>query len=321
MLVFLHYTNLKSIGGVFSVQHNEHNMSSSHQTTKTFASVATNIIDHTFEKKKKRNIWENSKWAHIAELENDDVGKVGEIIMQQFCIHTNIPAEIDGLKTKKLGGGIGDGIINGKTVEIKTARLGSDGKSFQHELGEVPWVADYMIFLDIAPEKMYITIFRNFEEKFYKQSGCNSKIKCKPYFPTKSICWRKQKGAFKLDTTIEINNKNTFTFTYDTHMNDWSKLREFINFRTNEVTYLIDTWNLTQSQSEKLHNGFHQNTIDAKTLCQILNEDITDLITLDVAQDAIKFKGIDNKLTFSGFEEFMNERLPELDIPLHPTFT
>ena len=36
---------------------------------------------------------------YIAELENDDVGKVGEIIMQQFCIHTNI-AEIDGLKTK-----------------------------------------------------------------------------------------------------------------------------------------------------------------------------------------------------------------------------
>ena len=82
----------------------------------------------------------------------------------------------------------------------------------------------------------------------------------------------------------------------------------------------MDTWDLTQSQSEKLHYGFKQNTIDANTLCQILNEDITDFITLDVAQDAIKFKGIDNKLTFSGFEEFMNERLPELDIPLHPTF-
>ena len=88
-----------------------------------------------------------------------------------------------------------------------------------------------------------------------------------------------------------------------------------------EVKYLMDTWNLTQSQSEKLHNGFQQNTIDANTLCQILNEDITDFITLDVAQDAIKFKGIDNKLTLSGFEEFMNERLPELDIPLQRTLT
>ena len=88
-----------------------------------------------------------------------------------------------------------------------------------------------------------------------------------------------------------------------------------------EVKYLMDTWDLTQSQSQKLHNGFQKNTIDANTLCQILNEDITDFITLDDAQDAIKFKSIDNKLTLSGFEEFMNERLPELDTPLQRTFT
>ena len=83
----------------------------------------------------------------------------------------------------------------------------------------------------------------------------------------------------------------------------------------------MDTWDLTQSQSQKLHNGFQKNTIDANTLCQILNEDITDFITLDDAQDAIKFKSIDNKLTLSSFEEFMNERLPELDTPLQRTFT
>ena len=88
-----------------------------------------------------------------------------------------------------------------------------------------------------------------------------------------------------------------------------------------EVKYLMDTWDLTQSQSEKLHYGFKQNTIDANTLCQIINEDITDFITLDVAQNAIKFKCIDNKLTLSGFEEFMNERLPELDTPLQRTLT
>ena len=88
-----------------------------------------------------------------------------------------------------------------------------------------------------------------------------------------------------------------------------------------EVKYLMDTWDLTQSQSQKLHNGFQKNTIDANTLCQILNEDITDFITLDVAQYAIKFKGIDNILTLSGFEEFMNDNLPELDTPLQRTFT
>jgi hypothetical protein len=199
------------------------------QTTQTFTSVASNIIDQIFQKKQKRNIWEDSKWAHIAELENDDVGKAGETIIQQFCINANVQADIDGLKTKELGGGIGDGIINGKTVEIKTARLGSSGSSFQHELGEVPWAAEFMIFLDIAPEKMYITIFPNFTEEFYKTSGCDSSVKCSPYFPTKSICWRKLKGAFKLDTTVAINNKNKHTFIFDIYMNDWNKLTEFIN--------------------------------------------------------------------------------------------
>lgn len=204
-------------------------MSAPIQTNQTFTSVASNIIDEIFDKKQKRNIWENSKWTHIAELENDDVGKAGETIIQQFCSIANVPADIDGLKTKELGGGIGDGIINYRTVEIKTARLGSSGSSFQHELGEVPWTAEFMIFLDIAPEKMYITVFPNFTEEFYKKSGCDSSVKCYPYFPTKSICWRKQKGAFKLDTTVAINSKNKHTFIFDIYMADWNKFTEFIN--------------------------------------------------------------------------------------------
>ena len=159
--------------------------------------------------------------------------KAGEKIIAEFCKRGNIPSEIDGLKTKELGGGVGDGIINGKTVEIKTARLGSNNISFQHELGECPWVADYMIFLDIAPEKMYLTIFKNFTEEFYKSSGCDSSLKCVPYFPTKSICWRKQKGAFKLDTSVTINNKSEFTFTLDTDASNWIEMTKFINSSIN----------------------------------------------------------------------------------------
>jgi hypothetical protein len=61
---------------------------------------------------------------------------------------------------------------------------------------------------------MYITIFKNFSEEFYKKSGLNNKYKCVPYFPTKSITWRKRKGAFKLDTSININEKNKYTNNY-----------------------------------------------------------------------------------------------------------
>jgi len=204
-------------------------MSSTNVNQSGFINIAIELINKKYEKKQKRDIWEDSKWRHIAELENDDVGGVGEEIINNLCSLSLINADIDGLKTKQLGGGAGDGEINLKTVEIKTARLGSSGSSFQHELGEVPWKAEFMIFLDIAPDKMYITIFPNFTEEFYKESGCDCSIKCEPYFPSKSITWRKQKGAFKLDTTMSLNEKNKYTFIIDENTNDFTKFAEFVN--------------------------------------------------------------------------------------------
>ena len=189
----------------------------------------TNLINQKYEKKQKRDIWDNSKWKNISELENDDVGGVGEEIIHEFCKKAQIVSDIDGTKTKQKGGGIGDGKIKGATCEIKTARLGSSEISFQHELGEVPWNAKYMIFLDIAPEKMYITIFPNFTEEFYKKSGVDSSCKCSPYFPTKSITWRKQKGAFKLDTSRSINEKNKYTFIIDSETTDYSRFKSFVD--------------------------------------------------------------------------------------------
>tara|TARA_B100000035_G_scaffold311087_1_gene320024 strand:- start:250 stop:1011 length:762 start_codon:yes stop_codon:yes gene_type:complete len=195
----------------------------------SFITLATKLIKNKYLKKQKRNIWAYSKWKDISELENDDVGSVGEEIINEFCKKAQIVSEIDGSKTKQIGGGIGDGLIKGQTCEIKTARLGSLGISFQHELGEVPWKAKYMIFLDIAPEKMYITIFPNFTEEFYKKSGEDSSNKCSPYFPTKSITWRKKKGAFKLDTSIKINEKNKYTFIIDNKITDYSIFKSFVD--------------------------------------------------------------------------------------------
>ena len=70
----------------------------------------TNILEKKYQEKQKRDIWENSPWKHIAELENDDVGKVGELTIQSYLNHANIPCNIDGSKTKEIGGGCGDGI-------------------------------------------------------------------------------------------------------------------------------------------------------------------------------------------------------------------
>jgi DNA-binding Xre family transcriptional regulator len=195
----------------------------------SFTTLATYLINKKHEQKKKRDIWGISEWKNISKLENDDVGGVGEEIIDKLCKKSQIVSEIDGTKTKQVGGGIGDGTINGETCEIKTARLGSSGSSFQHELGEVPWNAKYMIFFDIAPKKMYITIFQNFTQEFYKKSGVDSSNKCSPYFPTKSVTWRKQKGAFKLDTSININEKNINTFIIDSETTDYSTFKSFVD--------------------------------------------------------------------------------------------
>jgi hypothetical protein len=159
------------------------------------------IIENQKQKEEKQDIWKNSPYRELVKLQKNNVGIVGEELINDICRSINIVAECDGTKTKKLGGGEGDGKIMGIPIEIKTAHQGaSSSQSFQHELGEVPWKGGkYIIFVDISPDCIYITIFRNFEETVYK-SG--EKLPC---FPTKSVTWRKEKGAFKLDTSVKIN--------------------------------------------------------------------------------------------------------------------
>lgn len=158
------------------------------------------IIQQQKEKEDKQDIWKNSPYKDLVKLQSNNVGNVGEGLINDICRTTCIDADCNGSKTKQIGGGEGDGKIMNIPVEIKTAHQGSSSPSFQHELGEVPWKGSkYMIFVDISPECIYLTIFKNFDEKTYKSK---EKLPC---FPTKTITWRKEKGAFKLDTSVKIN--------------------------------------------------------------------------------------------------------------------
>ena len=158
------------------------------------------IIQQQKEKEDKKDIWKNSPYKDLVKLQSNNVGNVGEELINHICKTTGIDADCNGAKTKQIGGGKGDGKIMNIPVEIKTAHQGSSSPSFQHELGEVPWKGSkYMIFVDISPECIYLTIFQNFDKKTYKSK---EKLSC---FPTKTITWRKKKGAFKLDTSVKIN--------------------------------------------------------------------------------------------------------------------
>jgi len=185
------------------------------------------IIAIQQQKENNFDIWKDSPYKDLVKLQANNVGNVGEIFIQKICNYCDIPANIDGIKTKKIGGGYGDGMIFDKSVEIKTSHKGCITPNFQHELGETPWKSNKMIFIDVAPECIYMTVFDNFTEEFYKSGN-----KCEPYFPTKSITWRKGSGAFKLDTTIKINEENitkgnTIKINQDTMIDD---LKYFILF-------------------------------------------------------------------------------------------
>jgi hypothetical protein len=161
------------------------------------------IIEKQKQKEEKLDIWKNSPFRDLTKLQSNNVGNIGEELINTICKSTNIISECDGSKTKQIGGGQGDGKIMGISVEIKTAHQGCKNQSFQHELGEVPWKgAKYMIFVDISPECLYLTIFENFDETTYKSK---QKLNC---FPTKTITWRKKVGAFKLDTSVKINEQS-----------------------------------------------------------------------------------------------------------------
>ena len=184
------------------------------------------MINNQKEKEEKNDIWKDSPYKDLVKLQSNNVGNVGETFIQNFCDTCGIKAIINGSKTKKIGGGdIGDGLILDKSVEIKTSHRGSNSPNFQHELGENPWKSDFIIFIDVAPICIYLTIFKNFNEEFYKSGA-----KCSPYFPSKSITWRKGTGAFKLDTTLKINEENIIkghTFKIDSSI-DLNELKTFI---------------------------------------------------------------------------------------------
>ena len=143
--------------------------------------------------------WDTCVFRDILKLESNNSGNCGEEFLNKSCNHCDIESSVDGSQTKEKGGGCGDGVIKKRSVEVKTARIGVNG-GFQHELGEFPWKADYMCFIDITPNDMYLTIFRNFTEVQYKQ-----RVKAGPMFPSRSFCWRKESGCFKLDTTVKLD--------------------------------------------------------------------------------------------------------------------
>jgi hypothetical protein len=112
-----------------------------------------------------QDIWTGSKFEAMNDLKIDYSGKVGENVFFPFLMENTdwSVVYLDNSNTNA-GDGVYDGMINGKRVEVKTARLGKStskydmfGGNFQHENlkhGE----CDYVLFLDYTPNYLLMTV-------------------------------------------------------------------------------------------------------------------------------------------------------------------
>lgn len=196
------------------------------------------IITKLHQHEEKTSDWKKSVFHQLPGLQSNNAGKAGEEFIQKLCERCDISSNIDGTKTKQTGGGTGDGTIFNESVEIKLAHLGCDKSSFQHELGEKPWHANYLMFIDISPDNsIFLSIMKNAKEELYKANGA----KWDPYFPTRSFCWRKKSGAFKFDTTVKINTTSVtmghaIKITQET---SFQNIKSFICKSFEKIKYII----------------------------------------------------------------------------------
>lgn len=182
--------------------------------------IAKDELEKTYnlQKKSSKDIWKGSKFEKVEELKANNVGEWGETTLMSYLVTLGIKCSINGKKTR---GKCYDGKIMDIPIEIKTARQGKS-KNFQHELGETPWkTAKKMVFLDICPNGIFLTIFNNLSQKEY-EDGNN--FECFD----KKIIRRKGEGNFKFDTSITINKKCANTIFID-EKTTVENLKQFIN--------------------------------------------------------------------------------------------
>ena len=107
-----------------------------------------------------KGVWsENSKFLGIRMLSNDLTGDIGEILLRD--IFKECGYNVDFERGKTSDDKDWDIIINGKTIEVKTATMGHKARTFQHEKFFRNRNYDIIWFIDFAPDDIYMLIANN----------------------------------------------------------------------------------------------------------------------------------------------------------------
>jgi hypothetical protein len=129
-------------------------------------SAFVEIIKEQNRKQIEKTLWANSQYSQIESLKNDYSGRAGELLAASICENLGINYVYVEDEVNQ-NDGTYDIIINGRKVEVKTARVGNDGKTWQHESLR-DYGCDYFLFIDIDPNALFLSIFSSnfdFSEK------------------------------------------------------------------------------------------------------------------------------------------------------------
>ena len=195
-------------------------MASLHDNSdKTISELFENITNNAYEKYK--TSWDKSPWKYFRKLPKEDKLEIIKLFMERICCLSNI--EIT--KHKSIF------YIHEKSfkmyISMSPNQYGVYKKQNYYLLGKTPWKTDYLMFINISPKKIYMTILKNFTENYYRITSSTPNFVHNHDFPVRSIEWNNVTNDFFI--LIEKSNIN-HTFVIDSTKNicDIELFRQFM---------------------------------------------------------------------------------------------
>jgi hypothetical protein len=194
----------------------------------------------------KKNMWKGTRFEKVRDLTCDEVGQIGEDLIYSICNKNIIECIWDKKKLSSLNdnGKVYDMLIGGKKIEVKTARLGEQG-SFQHENLRNTGESDFWVFVDIAPNNIYVTVLKDFDLSLQKEHAILGK---------KAHLRKKAFDQYKLDfspKTISNCIKAGITIKI-TENDDLYKIGKFLRAKIITEPLESEIYELTKSLNYRL---------------------------------------------------------------------
>ena len=118
--------------------------------------ILKTMIAEKAESDRSGNVWTSGRFMPIKTLSLDTRGELGELFIERLltCLGHSVIRNSATDRTNKHW----DLLVNDSvSLEVKTATVGKDGRSFQHENIEKDRNYDGLVLLDIAPDAIYLT--------------------------------------------------------------------------------------------------------------------------------------------------------------------